>query len=206
MLLINLRSYKFILIIIGCIFVIQLFLALKLPSILTSIIISPPESNKSPEKWNRKTGRDAGGSSLIDDEELGGVSTKDKSWSSSNNSHKNSKNDVIFKELGLSNPLNCFITKEVTSAIQRASTDSCRKHIIEVACAIQNGTFYPRWLPSSCPTGSHIPNRYLGCFKDQQDERLLNGYVTVQKSNNTPRKCIQLCLQSGFVFAGTQYS
>lgn len=114
---------------------------------------------------------------------------------------------MIFKELGISNPpLNCHITKEVSSAIQRASTDSCRKHIIDVACAIQNQTFYPRWLPNTCPSGNHTPNRYLGCFRDQQDERLLNGYLAVHKSNNTPRKCLQVCLQSGFVYAGTQYS
>lgn len=203
--LINLRSYKFILIIIGSIFVVQLFLALKLPSILTSII-GPTEEKR--EVWSRKQIRDqgGGGSSLIDDDDN---LTKEKggSTSNNNNSHKNSKSDVIFKELGISKPpLNCHITKEVSSAIQRASTDSCKKHIIDVACAIQNQTFYPRWLPSSCPRGTHIPNRYLGCFRDQQDERLLSGYLAVHKTNNTPRKCLQVCLQSGFVFAGTQYS
>lgn len=204
MLLINLRSYKFILIIIGCIFVVQLFLALRLPSIFTSII-GPVEEKR--ELWSRKQIRDqggGGGSSLTDDEE---ISTKDKGRSSSLSS--SSKIDVIFKELGISNyPINCHITKEISSAIQRATTDSCRKHIMDVACAIQNQTnpFYPRWLPSSCPSGNHVPNRYIGCFRDQQDERLLSGYLALHKSNNTPRKCIQLCLQSGFLFAGTQYS
>lgn len=80
MLLMNLRSYKFILIIIGCIFVVQIFLARKLPSILTSIIgPAPEEKRESP--WSHKQIRDqgGGGSSLIDDED---ISTKDKSGNS----------------------------------------------------------------------------------------------------------------------------
>lgn len=81
MLLINLRSYKFILIIIGCIFVVQLFLALKLPSIFTSIVGPAPEEKQQQSLWSRKQIRDqgGGGSSLIDDED---ISTKDKSGNS----------------------------------------------------------------------------------------------------------------------------
>lgn len=96
--------------------------------------------------------------------------------------------------------------REVISAVQRATTDICRRQILDVACSIKNGQLYPKWLPSSCPKGGQQTNRYVGCYKDTHDDRLLTGYFSVLKSNNTPRKCIHICLQSGFMYAGTQYS
>lgn len=101
---------------------------------------------------------------------------------------------------------NCTIaSKEAISAIQRARTAACKEHIANVTCAHQAGAFYPRALPNSCPNGSFIANRALGCFRDAKHARLLDGYYTNFKQLNTPGKCIQLCLQSGFLYAGVQY-
>jgi hypothetical protein len=52
--------------------------------------------------------------------------------------------------------------------------------------------------------------RYLGCFKDQGDPtgtagRDLSGFV-VNDPQMTTDKCVSLCRDKGFKFAGTQYS
>lgn len=96
-------------------------------------------------------------------------------------------------------------TKEAVSAIHRATTQTCKQTIANITCAIQAATFYPARLPNSCPNENFISNRALGCFRDQKKPRLLPGYFTNFKQLNTPGKCIQLCLQSGFLYAGVQF-
>lgn len=103
-------------------------------------------------------------------------------------------------------PLCEIDTKEAVSAIHRARSQSCKQTIANITCAIQAGTFYSRVLPNYCPNKNLIANRALGCFKDQKKFRLLSGYYTNFKTLNTPAKCIQMCLQSGFLYAGVQYS
>lgn len=97
-------------------------------------------------------------------------------------------------------------TKDAVSAIHRASSQSCKQTIANITCAIQAETFYPARLPNSCPNENFIANRALGCFRDQKSARLLAGYFTNFKQLNTPGKCIQLCLQSGFLYAGVQFA
>ncbi|CAK9813203.1 Xylosyltransferase oxt [Anthophora plagiata] len=46
----------------------------------------------------------------------------------------------------------------------------------------------------------------LGCFKDDKTLRILPGYYHVFKGNNSPEHCAFLCLQSGYLYAGTEYS
>uniref|UniRef100_A0AAG5D7T0 protein xylosyltransferase n=1 Tax=Anopheles atroparvus TaxID=41427 RepID=A0AAG5D7T0_ANOAO len=100
----------------------------------------------------------------------------------------------------------CELTrKETISAVHRAKSQTCKAKIVDVACKIQDGTFYPAQLPNTCPRGAHSPNRALGCFRDEKDFRLLSGYFTTFKTVNSPEKCIRLCLQSGYPFAGVQY-
>uniref|UniRef100_A0A182NJI0 protein xylosyltransferase n=1 Tax=Anopheles dirus TaxID=7168 RepID=A0A182NJI0_9DIPT len=100
----------------------------------------------------------------------------------------------------------CELTrKETVSAIHRAKSQSCKAKIVDVACEIQAGKFYPHHLPNYCPRGDHSPNRALGCFRDEKDFRLLSGYFTTFKTNNSPERCIRVCLQSGYPFAGVQY-
>lgn len=96
-------------------------------------------------------------------------------------------------------------TKEAVSAIHRAQTQSCKQTIANITCAIQAGTFYSSFLPNYCPNENFIANRALGCFRDEKKFRILSGYYTNFKTLNTPAKCIQMCLQSGFLYAGVQY-
>lgn len=103
-------------------------------------------------------------------------------------------------------PVCDIVAKEAISAIYRAHTRYCKELIANTTCAIQSGTFYPVELPNYCPHEPYQPNRALGCFKDDKKFRTLSGYYINFKTANTPAKCIQLCLQSGFVYAGVQYS
>ncbi|EDV96821.1 GH16481 [Drosophila grimshawi] len=101
----------------------------------------------------------------------------------------------------------CVISaKEAISALQRAKTKDCRQHIARIACAIQAGRFYATHLHSSCPAGNHTANVSLGCYRDEKDARLLAGYFTSFKTSNSPSGCVELCLQSGYPYAGVQYA
>ncbi|EDW33154.1 oxt [Drosophila persimilis] len=95
--------------------------------------------------------------------------------------------------------------KEAISALQRAKTKDCRQHIAQIACSIQAGRFYAIQLKSSCPSGNHTANVSLGCYRDEKDRRLLGGYYTSFKNSNSPNLCLELCLQSGYPYAGVQY-
>lgn len=109
-------------------------------------------------------------------------------------------NDLNFKP-------NCdIVAKEAISAINRAQTKQCKEIIANISCAIQNQQFYPDELPNECPHEPYQAYRSLGCFKDDKKFRTLSGYYINFKTTNAPKKCIQLCLQSGFVYAGVQYS
>lgn len=103
-------------------------------------------------------------------------------------------------------PVCDIVAKEAISAIYRAHTRYCKELIANTTCAIQSGTFYPTQLPNYCPHEPYQPNKALGCYKDDKKFRTLSGYYINFKATNTPVKCIQLCLQSGFVYAGVQYS
>ncbi|CAK9821316.1 Xylosyltransferase oxt [Anthophora retusa] len=70
------------------------------------------------------------------------------------------------------------------------------------------GLLYPEKIQSLCP---HSPGFIdqpdsLGCFKDDKTLRILPGYYHVFKGNNSPERCAFLCLQSGYLYAGTEYS
>lgn len=47
--------------------------------------------------------------------------------------------------------------------------------------------------------------KLLGCYQDKKSMRLLSGYFTNLEQNNSPENCINLCLQSGFPYAGVEY-
>ncbi|XP_030570875.1 xylosyltransferase oxt [Drosophila novamexicana] len=109
------------------------------------------------------------------------------------------------KELGFE-PECDINAKEAISALQRAKTKDCRQHIAHIACAIQAGRFYATHLQSSCPAGNHTANVSLGCYRDEKESRLLGGYFTSFKTSNSPSGCVELCLQSGYPYAGVQYA
>lgn len=97
--------------------------------------------------------------------------------------------------------------KEVVSAVSRAHSQECKELIINVACAIRSNDLYPTTLPNTCKSlnGNYIENRSLGCFKDDRKHRLLTNLYTSFKETNSPKKCIQMCLQSGYLYAGVEY-
>lgn len=97
-------------------------------------------------------------------------------------------------------------TKEAISAIHRARTQKCKQQIANTTCLIKQGLLYPTRLPNYCPNNDLEPGKSLGCFKDEKAYRILNGYYGNYKYSNSPESCIRLCLQSGFPYAGVQYS
>lgn len=99
-----------------------------------------------------------------------------------------------------------IVSKEAISAILRAKTPECKQTLANISCDIQNDEFYPAELPNRCPHEPYQANRSLGCFSDDNKFRTLSGYYINLKNVNTPDRCIHLCLQSGFVYAGVEYS
>ena len=49
-----------------------------------------------------------------------------------------------------------------------------------------------------------VPYSHLGCFRDSSKKRLLSNYFK-KLSNNSPTYCVDLCLQSGYLYAGVEY-
>lgn len=129
---------------------------------------------------------------------------------SNSNSNNMSPSAINVSNIKLDNlkfkPVCDIVSKEAISAVHRAQTQTCKEIIVNITCAIQMGTFYPKHLLNSCPHQPYVANRPLGCFKDDKKFRTLSGYYINFKTTNTPKRCIQLCLQSGFVYAGVQYS
>ncbi|XP_011862628.1 PREDICTED: xylosyltransferase oxt [Vollenhovia emeryi] len=103
----------------------------------------------------------------------------------------------------------CDVTvREAVSAVTRAQSQACKQRIVNVTCLSQQGLLYPERVQSFCPQSpgfAGVPVD-LGCFKDDKTLRALSGYYHVFKGNNTPERCAYMCLQSGFPYAGTEYS
>ncbi|OAD58255.1 Xylosyltransferase oxt [Eufriesea mexicana] len=70
------------------------------------------------------------------------------------------------------------------------------------------GLLYPERIQSLCPHSPGFIDKpvSLGCFKDDKILRILSGYYHVFKGNNSPERCAFLCLQSGYLYAGIEYS
>lgn len=97
-------------------------------------------------------------------------------------------------------------TKEAVSAIHRAKTQKCKQELVSITCKAQQGLLYPKTLPNYCASRNFVAGKSLGCYKDEKTFRLLSGYYARFKTNNSPSYCIGMCLQSGFPYAGVQYS
>lgn len=133
------------------------------------------------------------------------VDDEDGVMASKNKPKINQTHLLRYSELDFVLP--CHITtKEAVSAINRAKTQKCKQLISNITCLSMEGKLYPYELKSSCPAEGYTPGKELGCFKDEKNFRLLTGYVGTNKKDNSPRYCINLCLQSGFPYAGVQYS
>ncbi|ODM98476.1 Xylosyltransferase oxt [Orchesella cincta] len=120
----------------------------------------------------------------------------------------------------------CNITlKDSISAINRAKTQACKDEIANISCVITNDVLYVKRLPRYCSNKGEsrdlyeyicqwlekfelhqtVYGRYLGCFKDNPKDRILSGHLSLFKDRNSHQICIDLCLQSGFQYAGLQY-
>lgn len=100
------------------------------------------------------------------------------------------------------------VGREAVSAITRAQSQACKQRIVNVTCLNQQGLLYPNRIQSLCPSSpgfTDMPTS-LGCFKDNKTLRVLSGYYHVFKGNNSPERCAFMCLQSGYPYAGTEYS
>lgn len=97
-------------------------------------------------------------------------------------------------------------TKEAVSAIHRAKTQRCKQIISNITCLSLANKLYPTKLTGSCPSNGFVEGKDMGCYRDEKNFRLLSGYFGVNKKNNSPQFCIKLCLQSGYSYAGVQYS
>lgn len=145
--------------------------------------------------------------SASDDEDSSNLTAQGKRLSPASNAKTDISPTSLLSAQQLSFKPNCdIIAKEAISALQRAKTKDCRQHIASVVCAIQAGEFYASHLPTHCPKGNHTANNQLGCYRDEKEFRLLSGYFINFKTTNTPKNCVQLCLQSGFPYAGVEYS
>ncbi|KFM65020.1 hypothetical protein X975_15379, partial [Stegodyphus mimosarum] len=122
-----------------------------------------------------------------------------------NESKKIDKTDSILNidELDF-HPWCNITTKEAVSAIHRATTQACKHEIANITCLMQQGMLYPKRLPRYCPLKGDVPNSYIGCFRDHSKKRLLSSY-SKKMPNNSPSRCVDLCLQSGYLYAGVQY-
>ncbi|GFQ80628.1 xylosyltransferase oxt [Trichonephila clavata] len=96
-------------------------------------------------------------------------------------------------------------TREAVTAIHRATTQACKHEIANITCLMQQGMLYPKRLPRYCPLKGNEINSYIGCFRDSSKKRLLSNY-SKKISDNSPTRCIDICLQSGYQYAGVQYS
>lgn len=120
---------------------------------------------------------------------------------------KKTSNITLAKIEDINFELPCQITeKQALSALNRAKSQKCKQVIANASCLGVEDQLYPSQLKSSCPSDGLVKGKEIGCFKDEKNFRLLNGYYGVNKAGNSPEYCIGLCLQSGFPYAGVQYS
>lgn len=204
------RRYKIFFIIGIAILLIQFYLAYKSfkipinskPPASTKISSSSKSAKHEPRRSNEKSAIP-----LSDDEDIINSNIQqDAAHKVNEKSSSSSASSSLLNELRFKPKCDILGDKEVASAVQRASSQSCKQHIIDIACQIKSGTFYPKTLPNTCPSGNYIANRLLGCFQDEKQQRLLPSFYSNFKETNSPKKCIQICLQSGYLYAGVQYS
>lgn len=193
------RRYRTFIVIGIVIFSFQIFLALKFLSLSKNV--STEQSLWGPSNFDNEGDQEIESNSarkvkLEDDEDIA-VSQK--------NRYKHNQTHYLkYDELEFRPP--CQIeTKDAISAINRAKTQKCKQLISNIMCLSLAGKLYPVELKGSCPAKDYVAGRELGCFKDDKNYRLLTGYVGTYKKENSPKFCRQVCLQSGFPYAGVQY-
>lgn len=210
------RRYKlFFLLGIG-ILAVQIFLAVKFIASHTEnssnsnawIPRKPPVYKDEDENSNSfNSARRSKDGLIIDDEDASNVYYRKTSTNDAGNkiAAKVNQTGLRLEELDFVPP--CEIsTKEAISAIHRAKTQKCKQLIANTTCLIKQGLLYPASVPNFCANNDLEPEKSLGCYQDEKSYRILSGYYINYKNTNSPKTCIRLCLQSGFPYAGVQYS
>ena len=49
-----------------------------------------------------------------------------------------------------------------------------------------------------------IEGKYVGCFKDDGDQKVLNRHHVTLEKTNSPRRCVNICTKLGFTYAGVE--
>lgn len=102
---------------------------------------------------------------------------------------------------------NCEVrSREAISAIHRAKTQICKQEIVNKTCLIQNEQFYPTNLPNHCTSKEKTYGHHLGCYLDEKKLRLLTSFYGNYANTNSPKFCLDICVQAGFPYAGVQYA
>lgn len=194
------RRYRMFFVIGIIILLFQIFLAIRFLSISKNV--STEENQWGPSNFDGEADQEIESNSarkikLEDDEDIA-VSSKNR-YFKSNQTHALKYDDLEFR------PLCQIETKDAISAINRAKSQKCKQLISNITCLSLAGKLYPTELKGYCPAKGYVAGRELGCFKDEKNYRLLSGYVGTYKKENSPKFCRQVCLQSGFPYAGVQY-
>nr|CAG4641469.1 EOG090X01AN [Eurycercus lamellatus] len=93
------------------------------------------------------------------------------------------------------------IGKIALSAVKRATTQKCKDELTEIACKLKTNQLVPERLPNTCLRKNAVPGSSLGCFLDNSQPRLLSSYG-VKLQHLTVQKCLDLCSQSSYPYAG----
>jgi len=95
----------------------------------------------------------------------------------------------------------CTVTGlDARDAINRASTEQCRRELTSVACLASREQLIPDFIPSLCDRFRESPATVarggdsVGCFKDSFSDRVLKGFVRQDWDLNSPALCVRVCL------------
>uniref|UniRef100_A0A0K0CTI2 protein xylosyltransferase n=1 Tax=Angiostrongylus cantonensis TaxID=6313 RepID=A0A0K0CTI2_ANGCA len=77
---------------------------------------------------------------------------------------------------------------------------------MKAACKLKNGVFHEEFPESRCRNHDNsLVNRPVGCFEDQKNNRILDGFSYVFKEDNSVEKCRSFCYRAGFIFYGLEF-
>jgi len=87
----------------------------------------------------------------------------------------------------------------ITNINRQIGASNCTKSTIES----EPGDYPIDPIPTPQPNQPRAPGKYLGCYQDRQDRRMLNGFIKHSKLNSVGL-CIDVCRTGKYVFAGIE--
>lgn len=109
-----------------------------------------------------------------------------------------------FLYAGLENGRECFCGDERPTNRKKFSNNDCNGKCTgndksECGRASKIAVFETD-IPDETTTG-----KYIGCFKDDENTRLLDGYKVDLEKTNSPSRCLNICFKLEYQYAGMQY-